>query len=117
MELIILANGEHVHLLPAAAEGELGEKVHTTDDSANTAAGSGLHDADCSALVALWEFSILNGSFSICEFICFTTENERIIAATAGNNKIHRDRLNLRYRAPIRMINGQTHTPWLNKNE
>ncbi len=44
---MILANGEHVHPLPAMGEDELGDVVQTTITAANTAAGSGLHDADC----------------------------------------------------------------------
>jgi len=53
---IILANGEHVHPLPARGEDELGVDIQITINVANTAAGSGLHDADCSA------YFVANGS-------------------------------------------------------
>ncbi len=45
--IFFIANGEHVHPLPATAEDELGVIFRTTINVANTAAGSGLHDADC----------------------------------------------------------------------
>jgi len=51
---ILLANGEHVHPLPATREDELGVNFQTTINVANTAAGSGLHDADCSMEMDSW---------------------------------------------------------------